>query len=359
MKHLKTLSLLLLTALSATTAWAQGIPPMGGSSTDDDTYPAMVRLYTCNAGYTTDYTGLTYADTTPLSQNEALKILFVALNAGYSASTLDAQKPSDLFDIDCYGNLSLTTTGKTYIKDYVWSDVARATEQATFGSAYGSSGGIWLFTAGHDFDSTTTTAGVAYVVVFDSRAFDVDVMLEDYSVDTSFPYINAWNAVKVANYNFNGNSIGGGVQSVVLDVTLTGATTYAYASPTIPTLLPQSLVDDEGKTYEGDDLVAYLTPVMADVTQIADGLSLTGSSPDVITYTLQTKTSLDEEWVDFDTVAEQILADVNEKLSQNEQKTLADDFQKCYTCLRVKDSTEIKIPRSPKETQRFYRLKAE
>lgn len=351
MKYLKTLFLFLLTAL-APTAWAQGVPPMGGSSSDT-TFPAEITLYTCSAGYKDGYAGLSYADKTSLLQNEALKILFVTLNAGYSASSLDQKTPSELFEVDAFGNLSLTETGKTYIKECAWSDVARATEQASFGSSYGASGKLWRFIASYSFDSTTATAAAAYVFAFDSRAFDVT--LGDYSVDPTFPCIKAWNAVKVADFNFEGISMGGGnVKSVSLDVALSGTTMSLYPTPTLATILPQSLVVGE-ETLSGTALEAYLAPAVEGLASNEDGFTLTGSSNDVLTYTLQTKASLDDEWDNFDAV----LADLSGNLSENEKKVLESSSEKCYTCLRVKKSTQIKIPRLPNETQRFYRLKAE
>jgi hypothetical protein len=270
------------------------------------------------------------------------------------------ETPKDLFQVDRLGNISLTTKGKDLVGEGNYEIFPYTlNEKGAFGGRgfisdyfYPTEGDLWIQGITSSMDATEECDVMVCLFRFDSRAFDPETKTVDVGPD-----IHAWSAVRLATIMFG--PMAPGVTERIFDFDLPGAICLENVQPKDNEILALASLEVNGEIKTGDDLVAHLTPKMVNVTQIADGLSLTGNSPDVITYTLQTKTSLDEEWVDFDTVAEQILADVNEKLSQNEQKTLAENFQKCYTCLRVKDSTQIKIPRSPKETQRFYRLKAE
>ncbi|MDO5462446.1 MAG: hypothetical protein Q4F99_03035, partial [bacterium] len=196
---------------------------------------------------------------------------------------------------------------------------------------------------------------------FDSRSYDPET--DTLSVGD---VVHSWGGSQVTAFILlNQPAMGGNVRDALLDLEFT---TDAYTTIKNPTLATTTLdiesllvTNEDGteSTLTGDKLTEHLTPAMVATAPIEDGFALSCKSSDVLTYTLQTKASLSEEWVNFDTIAETLLAGINENLDDNSKKTLANNFEKRYTCLRVKESTQIKIPQSPKETQRFYRLIAE
>jgi hypothetical protein len=345
MKHLKSLFLIALTALT-TTAWGA---------------TCIVNIYSVERGAPlsngSTYTGPLYADGAMMLTGEKMLVVFAELDTVGKTSKqkkeLLNKTPEALFEIDKMGDVSLTIEGESIVLQY---DVVPFTlnETATFGvedtlGANFFSGYLWRAQAKPMFDLTSSCI-VAYFVRIDSRAYDTD--LDVFEIRNA---CRMWRASKIAAFDPTSFSPGGYFAEITLDHNAGAGFTYIEnPMPTIATILPQSLVVGD-KTLTGDELDAYLAPAVEALASNEGGFILSGSSNDILTYTLQTKASLDGEWEDFD----EFLADNSEKLSEDEKKTLESSSEKCYTCLRVKKSTQIKIPRLPNETQRFYRLKAE
>ncbi len=341
MKTFKTLLFLVVSALTLPT-WAQ-----------------TVHIYSIAKGVAVGeeiYAGPLYTDETATLQGEKVAVII----AQHQSRTTKDDAVHQLFKVDKAGQILLTDEGTSAISSFeVFMNNlnANGTIGETFklsDTFYPNDSYLWEIKSLATMD-TKGEYSVVYLFRFDSRYYN--------SSDNTFAagiFAQSWGGVKIAEFsNLPGPSMGGGnFKQILLDLDYT---TAAYTRVDNPMLAYNATsvesITVEGKTYSGAELNQYLMPTFTEVSLDTDGsLILTSSSNDVIVYTLETTDSLETpNWK----LMNEVLDEVLKNLSDEDKNNLANQSEKCYTCLRVKDSTQIKIPRLPNEIKRFYRLIAE
>lgn len=361
-----------LAGLLSTTAWAA--------------WGNMVTLTTIAKGdaTTTNYAGLSYNDGTSVLKNEAMGLLLVYATSGADLSSIS---PTDLFAIDRAGQVVLKETYKDAIAGVTWAVCKYGSNSFTQLAADVDTSFLHPNLVADPtlsrnalsiyFDGSSPYYKKSYrITMSDPDDIDVDLDYDEYpymylvtfdrrtgndpTLEAGTTRVAKWNALYLGQYSNFG--IGGGfthylvLNDASLTLTNTNGDLSGYTKVTYPKpmVLPVAITSwtAGGTAYTGDALTNYLMPEIGTFTLGTDGtIILEGDSNDICSYTLQTKASLDDKWENMDAVIE--------KLTDEQKKSLASQMESCYTCLRVKESTQIKIPQIPGETQRFYRLVVE